>query len=35
LAKVESQYLRQLRKGEGGLNGMNAAQTGNPVENLG
>jgi hypothetical protein len=29
------QYLRQLRKAEGGLNGMNTAQAGNPVENLG
>ena len=29
------QYLRQLRKAEGGLRGMNTAQTGDPVENLG
>jgi hypothetical protein len=29
------QYLRQLRKAEGGLNGMNTAQAGNLVENLG
>ena len=31
----KEQYLRQLRKAEGGLRGMNTAQTGDPVENLG
>ena len=30
-----NQYLRQLRKAEGGLRSMNTAQTGDPVENLG
>ena len=29
------QYLRQLGKAEAGLNGMNTAQAGNLVENLG
>ena len=29
------QSLRQLRKAEGGLSGMDTAQAGDPVENLG
>ena len=29
------QYLRQLRKAQGGLSGMDTAQAGDPVENLG
>ena len=29
------QYLRQLRKAEGGVSGMNATQAGDLVENLG
>jgi len=28
------QYLRQLRKAEGGLSGMNTAQAGDLIENL-
>ena len=33
--KSYCQYLRQLRKAEGGWRGMNAAQAGDLVENLG
>jgi hypothetical protein len=29
-----NQYLRQLRKAEGGLSGMNTAQAGDLIENL-
>ena len=33
--RAAMQYLRQLRKAEGGLRGMNTAQAGDSVENLG
>jgi hypothetical protein len=32
---IKHQYLRQLRKAEGGWRDMNAAQAGDVVENLG
>ena len=32
---IKMQYLRQLGKAEGGLSGMNTAQAGDLVENLG
>jgi hypothetical protein len=31
---LRNQYLRQLRKAEGGLSGMNTAQAGDLIENL-
>jgi hypothetical protein len=31
---IKHQYLRQLRKTEGGLRDVNTAQAGDPVENL-
>jgi hypothetical protein len=33
--RTKTQYLRQLRKAESGLNGMNTAYAGNLVENHG
>ena len=33
--RLPYQYLRQLRKAQGGLSGMDTAQAGDPVENLG